>query len=163
VRIELLSDQQVLAIADLLEEARDELVERRGGPELVAETLGSQRVDSLEATRALLGQLADVAVLVTKDGVTVALGLARLDGSQGHLMIYVRPQGRSEGRGTKLFAEVLDLARNYGAQAFDVLVLPGDRPMKQICEKAGLKARKLTMALNDAPLARGDEVVAEES
>ena len=163
MKVEDLTDDQVQAIAELLETARQELEDRRGGPDLVRELFGGIELLSLANTRGLLGELASLVFIAPESGSGAFLGTVRLEGTRGHLGIYVSPEARSEGLGTALFREVLAAARREGARSFDVLVLPGDRPMKQICENAGLKARKLTMALNDAPHEPADAEVGEES
>ena len=158
-----LSDGQVQAIAELFEAAHAELLDRRGGPELLVEIFGEAPRWTSEATRAHLAGLATEIVTLSAERFQDALGLISIDGITGHLSVYVRPEARSRGVGSELFAKTLSEARRLGAQRFDVLVLPGDRPMKQVCEKAGLKARKLTMALSDAPLEPGGEAAAAES
>ncbi len=163
MRVSELSEDQVQVIADLFASAHAELQTRRGGLELLLELFGNAPRWTSEATRGHLARLATHVVFLGSDRYQDALSLIRLEGATGHLAIYVRPEVRSQGMGAELFATTLEEARRLGAQRFDVLVLPGDRPMKQICEKAGLKARKLTMALNDAPLEPDGAAGAAES
>jgi GNAT superfamily N-acetyltransferase len=163
VRVSELTEDQIQEIADIFAVAHDELQTRRGGTELLIELFGEAPTFTSEATRGHLASLATHVILLGSDRRHNALGLIRLEGDTGHLCIYVRPEGRSQGRGAALFGSTLQEARLLGAQRFDVLVLPGDRPMKQVCEKAGLKARKLTMALSDAPRELDDAAGAGES
>lgn len=60
---------------------------------------------------------------------------------EGNLALYVVPELRRQGIGSKLFAHY---RQHVGT--FDVQVCPGDRVAKNFCESVGFKARLLTMS-----------------
>lgn len=157
-----LSQEQVEMLLDLLLEAYEFLPTVRGGVVLLEEIFqvaGPLNAENCYRHICALGSKVIFDVTASK---AVAVGFIRLDGVTAHLAIYVAREARSQGIGANLFQRLLTEARKGGATRFDVVVLPGDRPMKQLCEKSGLKARKLTMALSDAVPGPVDEEAGEE-
>lgn len=59
--------------------------------------------------------------------------------------LYVEPEARELGLGEELLQGVLDWCRGRQCTGVDIAVLPGDRNMKNLCERMGLKARVLVM------------------
>lgn len=118
----------------LASEARERLREQRGGPRW------------LETHPRPAWELADVivahidAVIVGYLLLTVSDGVAQVD------EVYVTPMARELGFGDALLAEGLDRARSAGARLFEGESLPGDRETKNLYERAGIKARLITVS-----------------
>jgi GNAT superfamily N-acetyltransferase len=60
--------------------------------------------------------------------------------------VYVTPQARELGFGDALLAVALDLARSEGCTLLEGAALPGDRETKNLYERAGIKARLITVS-----------------
>lgn len=128
--------------ARLQAEARLALEEQRGGPEHLRE-----RPAVLDPSELL--QRADRLVLVaTIDDVPVGyLELAVEPGGIAEvLQVYVHPAARELGFG----AEMLEVAEQHalanGCRAIEGTALPGDRETKNLYERAGIKARRITVS-----------------
>ena len=60
--------------------------------------------------------------------------------------VYVSPEARELGFGDELLAIAIAAARERGARTLDALALPGDRNTKNLYERAGIKARLITVS-----------------
>lgn len=126
--------------AALLAQARDELVGRRGGAQL----LSAQRLEVDEWWP--VGP--DRVLLVGEfEGATVGVAGGRL-GERGQGSVdccYVRAEARRVGVGGALVAALLAWFRQAGCSGVDAPALPGDRETKQLYEAAGFTARLLVL------------------
>ena len=129
-RVERLSPELV----DMLEEAQESLMKRRGGAALFESFVGERSVtallDELVASGSLWvaqseHQLHGVAVV--RNGVVSS--------------IYVAPSSRRQGVARSLLTALLE----SDAAPQDAYALPGDRATKSLYESMGWKARLLTM------------------
>jgi GNAT superfamily N-acetyltransferase len=66
--------------------------------------------------------------------------VARID------VVYVMPQARELGFGDELLGAAIDWAREAGARFLEGEALPGDRDTKNLFERAGIKARLITVS-----------------
>jgi GNAT superfamily N-acetyltransferase len=123
----------------LEQEARDALVDQRGGARWLAEHpeigdgWGTRRSDA----DVLVAHIDDVVV-----GYLVAIlgsdSIVRID------QVWVTPEAREVGFGDELLAFAIDRARSDGAIAVEGQALPGDRHTKNLYERAGIVARLIT-------------------
>lgn len=60
--------------------------------------------------------------------------------------VYVHPEARELGFGDALLDAALGAARASGARLFEAEALPGDRETKNLYERAGIKARLITVS-----------------
>lgn len=94
--------------------------------------------------------------LALLDGVPVGylvLDLARLDDSIASVdQVWVAPGAREVGFGDALLEAAVDRARRAGATIFEGQSLPGDRQTKNLYERAGIKARLITVSTRLEPL-----------
>ena len=120
-------------------EARAALVDQRGGRRWLDThpTRIDWTVDDL-ATRTMVAHIDDA--IVGYITVTIDLPVARVD------TVYVTPMARELGFGDALLAAVLDAAREAGACLLEGEALPGDRNTKNLYERAGIKARLITVS-----------------
>ena len=134
------TDADVAAIVSLEAAARAALVEQRGG-------------DRWLATHEPHGGVAapDGAIWVaTIDGVVVGYLVSQLVGEVMRILdVFVDPEARELGFGDELLAAVVASARARGARLLEGEALPGDRDTKNLYERAGIKARLITVS---APL-----------
>lgn len=128
------------ALAQLERDARQALVDQRGGPQLLAEE------PPVGSWAALLDR-EDVVVLVgTIDEHVVAyLELVVGDATARVRQAYVEPEARELGLGDELLAQAISAARDRGCGALEGTALPGDRLTKNLYERAGITTRKLTV------------------
>jgi GNAT superfamily N-acetyltransferase len=116
-------------------EARAALVDQRGGPAWLEE---HPPLAELPSSHLLVATIDDVVVgflrLELTDG-----GVARVE------RVYVTPEARGIGFGDDLLEHALRLARERGAVAVEGEALPGDRETKNLYERAGITARKITV------------------
>lgn len=59
---------------------------------------------------------------------------------------FVAEQARENGFGDALLAAFMDASREAGARILDGTALPGDRETKNLYERAGIKARLITVS-----------------
>jgi GNAT superfamily N-acetyltransferase len=93
----------------------------------------------------------DVIVAVI-DGVVV--GFLHLSGPDDRgiarvVQVYVEPEAREVGFGDLLLAAAIEVMRARAARVIEAEALPGDRDTKNLYERAGITARKITVS---APL-----------
>lgn len=123
----------------LEQEARADVALRRGGPQLLADRPAID--DGWPAV------IADGTVLVAViDEVPVGYLVLDARGSTAVVeQVYVTPEARDLGFGDGLLETAMDVARSAGATAIEAEALPGDRETKNLYERAGVTARKLTV------------------
>ena len=136
-----LSIDDVGVVAQLERDARDALPTERGGPAHLAE-------------RAAVGEWgglvdrADRPVWVSSiDDVVVGYLELEIDGDTARVMqVYVDPLAREIGFGDWLLEAAIDEARGRGCNVIEGFALPGDRATKNLYERAGITARKITVS-----------------
>lgn len=122
----------------LQDRLRDELVDQKGGPALLATAVPLAG----GATTTWIGLIGTVPVAFAVAGLA-----AQHDGTDRVVVetIYVEPEARAVGVGTALMGVVRAWAVEQDAVAIDATVLPGDRASKNFFERHGLVARAITV------------------
>ncbi|MFP5487647.1 MAG: GNAT family N-acetyltransferase [Acidimicrobiia bacterium] len=130
-----------LAEVALLEAtARSALVHQRGGERWLATRPPHQGL-APEGGRVWVG---------TIDGVVVGYLVCDLADDVARVLdVFVLPEAREVGFGDELLAAAVAAARERGATVIEAEALPGDRETKNLYERAGIKARLITVS---APL-----------
>ena len=133
--------EDIAVVAQLELDARAALAEQRGGLAHLAERAAvgewAELVDSAERP---------VWVSTIDD---VVLGYLELEiaGDTARVMqVYVEPQAREVGFGDWLLEAALAEARTQGCIVIEGYALPGDRATKNLYERAGITARKITVS-----------------
>lgn len=127
-------------LAWLEAEARAALADLRGGPRWLAThpARSDDWVAAVSADTVFVAHIGDVAVgylvLVTAGPVAVVDD------------VYVTPPARELGFGDELLAAAVDRARAAGCELLEGASLPGDRDTKNLYERAGIKARLITVS-----------------
>lgn len=135
-------DADAPQVAILESEARAALVEQRGGPAHLAER---PAVGDWSALANVAGQHVWVATIGE-----VVVGYLQLQvvGAAAEVMqVFVHPEAREVGFGDWLLEAALAEARSQGCTVLEGTALPGDRQTKNLYERAGIKARKITVSL----------------
>lgn len=121
-------------------ESRSALVGQRGGDRWL-ETHPPRRDRWLESVDRDVAWVAHIGeVLVGYLALVVSDGLATVDD------VYVTPQARELGFGDALLAAAIDHAKTVGCSLLEGSSLPGDRDTKNLYERAGIKARLITVS-----------------
>ena len=131
----------VAAVAQLEAEARAALLDQRGGPAHLAERPAVAAWAALlkaEHQHAWVATIDDVAVGYLQ--MTVAADAAEV------WQVYVHPEARELGFGDWLLEAAMARARELGCTVLEGTALPGDRDTKNLYERAGIKARKITVS-----------------
>lgn len=130
-------------VAALEAMARTALLEQRGGPAHLAEV---PAVGEWAALPAEPQQHVWVALI---DDVPVGYLQCRIvpSGPAEVVQVFVHPQARELGFGDWLLEAALQAARDAGSTVLEGTALPGDRDTKNLYERAGIKARKITVSL----------------
>jgi ribosomal protein S18 acetylase RimI-like enzyme len=129
------------AVAQLEAEARTALLAQRGGPAHLAER------SAVADWAALLSSAGQHAWVATIDDVVVGYLQLQVAGTAAEvLQVYVHPEAREVGFGDWLLEAALGTARAQGCTVFEGTALPGDRDTKNLYERAGIKARKITVS-----------------
>ncbi len=129
------------AVAQLERDARAALVDQRGGPAHLAE-------------RAAVGEWAPLVnsaerpvwVSTIDDVVLGYLELEVVGDTARVMQVYVEPQAREIGFGDWLLEAAIEQARSRGCKTIEGFALPGDRATKNLYERAGITARKITVS-----------------
>lgn len=117
--------------------ARGELAGQRGGERWLA-THQEHRGRVSEATSLWVA---------TIDAVVVGYLVCDLDDATAHVRdVFVHPEARELGFGDELLAAALTAARAAGAARLEAEALPGDRDVKNLYERAGIKARLIVVS-----------------
>ncbi|MDP2291189.1 MAG: GNAT family N-acetyltransferase [Actinomycetota bacterium] len=132
------------AVAELEREARTALIEQRGGPAHLAERA------EVGDWAAVLTDPLRAAWVGTIDEVVVGYLELAYHGPVAEVMqVFVHPEAREVGFGDWMLEAALAEARSRGCTTIEGTALPGDRHTKNLYERAGITARKITLA---APL-----------
>ncbi|MDJ0771465.1 MAG: GNAT family N-acetyltransferase [Ilumatobacter sp.] len=126
---------------DLLEaEARAALASQRGGPRWLAThpSRGGRWAGVIGLDHVFVAHIGDVVVGYVV--ATVEAGVATIAD------VYVTPEARELGFGDQLLAAAIASAREVGAAHLEGEALPGDRDTKNLYERAGIKARLITVS-----------------
>lgn len=131
----------VPAVAQLEAEARTALLDQRGGPAHLAER------PAVASWSELLDERSQHVWVATIDDVAVGYLQLVVDGSAAEVwQVYVHPEAREVGFGDWLLEAALARARELGCTVLEGTALPGDRDTKNLYERAGIKARKITVS-----------------
>jgi GNAT superfamily N-acetyltransferase len=85
--------------------------------------------------------------VATIDDVVVGYLVVQLDGDVARIAdVFVHPEARELGFGDELLAAAVTAARGSGATLLEGEALPGDRDTKNLYERAGIKARLITVS-----------------
>ena len=137
------------ALSELEAAARSGLIGTRGGDALLAE---HPAVGDWAALIAAVGQIVVVCTIDAGAGEAVVGYIQSTvdDGPLGRTVTvrqaYVDPQARELGFGSDMLDVVIATARSQGATVVEGTALPGDRDTKNLYERAGITARKITVS-----------------
>lgn len=134
-------------IAQLDVEARAALADARGGAAWIAETPPTAWRDAVDDPRRR------VWVATIDDVVVGALELIVPDQSGIGIVrqVYVHPEARELGFGDTLLERAMAAIVLAGGHTVEATALPGDRDTKNLYERAGVTARKLTVSRRLVP------------
>jgi GNAT superfamily N-acetyltransferase len=124
----------------LEDEARSALLDQRGGPRWLEThaVRGEGWSAVLERSRVWVAVLDDV--LMGYIVLSTDRSVATID------EVYVSPDAREVGFGDALLESAIESARAGGARLLEGEALPGDRDTKNLYERAGIKARLITVS-----------------
>jgi GNAT superfamily N-acetyltransferase len=123
-------------------EARAALADQRGG----VRWLDTHTERGPEWPTAIGGHSGGV-VVAHIDDVLVGYLVLTIEGVLSRVEeVYVTPRARELGFGDALLDAALDLARQAGCSLLEGESLPGDRDTKNLYERAGIKARLITVS-----------------
>lgn len=138
-----LTQTDAFAVATLEHEARTALLDQRGGPAHLAER---PPVGDWGAVLLRTDQLVWVATI--DEVVVVGYLQLRVVGAAAEvLQVYVHPEAREVGFGDWLLEAAIGAARSLECTVLEGTALPGDRATKNLYERAGIKARKITVSV----------------
>ena len=143
------------ALLALAEQAWDEALGQRGGPQLTRDLDPPDAWN--ERFESLLDDPGYHLVVGAIEGVVLGFALARSDRPNDHaaavelVALYTEPEARGVGIAAGLINDVTTWAAGRGATGIDAAVLPGNRSAKNFFESFGMKARLIRVhrALND--------------
>ncbi|MCE9621715.1 MAG: GNAT family N-acetyltransferase [Actinomycetia bacterium] len=129
------------AVAQLERDARAALLDQRGGPAHLAERPPVGKW-------AALADCADRPVWVsTIDDVVLGYIELEIAGDTARVMqVYVEPEAREIGFGDWMLEAAIEEARSRACTVIEGFALPGDRATKNLYERAGITARKITVS-----------------
>lgn len=122
--------------------ARDGLHDVRGG------ALRLQECAPVDSWSDLVTDPDRVVLVGTLDDHPVAFLVMHMSAAKNRGLIshvYVEVEGRELGLGDNLVEQAVDAVRVRGLSGIEAVALPGDRDTKNLFERAGLTARKLTV------------------
>ncbi len=131
----------VEALGDLEAEARDALIDARGGLRWLEEhpLIGPEWAGLLERGDVFVAEI-DQTVPVGYLVLHVTGEVATVD------QVYVTVGARQLGFGDALLEAATERARQLGARLLEGQALPGDRETKNLYERAGITARLITVS-----------------
>jgi GNAT superfamily N-acetyltransferase len=139
VRRSIGEERDVSELVALEVEARDALLDQRGGSRWLVEhpVVGATWTDRCRVSDVWVAHIDDVVVgyMVTDLGDDL---IVRID------QVWVTPLARELGFGDGLLEAAIESARARGAVAVEGQALPGDRQTKNLYERAGIVARLIT-------------------
>jgi ribosomal protein S18 acetylase RimI-like enzyme len=134
----------VEALGALEHEAREAIIDARGGAALLAEqpAVGEWATVLADAMRVVWVATIDDVVL----GV-LELRLPQYEGGTGTVrQVYVVPGARELGLGDEMLAAAIEATVEAGGTTIEAVALPGDRETKNLFERSGLTARLITVS-----------------
>ncbi len=139
---------RVAVVFDCAELARLESLARGGIADVRGGALRLQECQQVDDWAALVDD-PDSRVFVGEiDAVVVAYAVLRLDAQRDRGIIshaYVEIEARELGFGDTMIEFAIAAVRGAGLTGIEATALPGDRDTKNLFERAGLTARKLTV------------------
>lgn len=137
-------------LESLEREARAALVGSRGGDRWLEEhpERSAEWAEIVRSAVALVGTIDEVVVGYLVG--TVSQTVATIE------VIYVTPPARLVGFGDALLANAVASFIDRDATVVEGTALPGDREMKNLFERAGIKARLITLSANVVDVRVGD-------
>ena len=137
-----LAQTDAAEVASLEHDARTALLEQRGGLAHLAER------PAVGDWAALVLQTDQHVWVATIDEVTVGYLQLQIVGAAAEVMqVYVHPEAREVGFGDWLLEAAMSAARSLDCTVLEGTALPGDRATKNLYERAGIKARKITVSV----------------
>lgn len=134
----------VEALAELEAEARDALVDARGGRRWLEEhpLIGAGWPQVVAERTVFVARIP-----AEPEPLPVGYLVLRVDGAVAHVdQVWVTPGARELGCGDALLEAAVDAARRAGAGVLEAHALPGDRDTKNLYERAGITARLITVS-----------------
>ncbi len=131
-------------LALLEQQARESIVDVRGGAALLAE---QPAIGDASAWAAAIADVGRAVWVATVDDVPVGLLELILPEAAGGVgvvrQVFVRAEARELGFGDELLAQAIEATVAAGGVVIESHALPGDRDTKNLFERAGVTARKL--------------------
>jgi ribosomal protein S18 acetylase RimI-like enzyme len=138
--VRLAEDRDGADLARLDELARAAALLYRGGSLLVGEC--PPVIDWRDA----IGDPSQCVFVGTLDEVVLGFLVVRLGVDRGVITnVFVEPEARQLGLGDTLIEFAIAVVRKAGLAGIEAVALPGDRETKNLYERAGLTARKITV------------------
>lgn len=126
-------------LSQLETEARDAIVDQRGGDRWLAEhSPVEHRWDQLDDDVDVIVGHIDEVIISYLVAVLGGDGILRVD------QVWVTPEARELGFGDEMLAFAIERGKERGALAIEGESLPGDRHTKNLYERAGIVARLIT-------------------
>ena len=135
------SEDDVMAIVDLANEARMEIAQFRGHDQLLEVSSSTEQQWSTTITSSK-----NIVLVALRSLSIVGYAKGDIDAKGTICMVshvFVDPQARQLGIGAGLIGEIARVAKAKGCQTLDAVALPGDRKMKNLYERIGMPARLL--------------------
>ncbi len=137
-----LAQTDAAEVATLEHDARTALMEQRGGLAHLAER------PAVGDWAGLVLQTDQHVWVATIDEVPVGYLQLQIVGAAAEVMqVYVHPEAREVGFGDWLLEAAMAAARSLDCTVLEGTALPGDRATKNLYERAGIKARKITVSV----------------
>jgi GNAT superfamily N-acetyltransferase len=138
--IRLAEPDDLIQLADLEAQARNRLIDQRGGNRWLEEHPPARWVDLVSMSTVTVACL---------DGVVLGylVCLSRSGGIAAIEQVYVTPEARGIGCGDGMMAFTIERARASGHRLLEGEALPGDRETKNLFERAGITARLITVSV----------------
>lgn len=136
-----LAADDVAEVAQLESDARAALLDQRGGVAHLAEreAVGDwATLINCDNRKVWVGTIDDVVVGY--------LELEVVGDSARVMQVYVEPLAREVGFGDWLLEAAIEEARARGCRVVEGYALPGDRATKNLYERSGITARKITVS-----------------
>lgn len=136
-----LTTDDAAVVAQLEADARAALIEQRGGPAHLAERppVGDWAALAHSADRPVWVSTIDDVVVGYLE-LEIANEVARV------MQVFVDPLAREVGFGDWLLEAAIEEGRQRGCNVIEGFALPGDRATKNLYERAGITARKITVS-----------------
>ncbi len=141
-RIREFSELDLAAVTDMDDAARSHLADQRGGEAWLAEhpPIGTVLETQCRISVAVLADMV-VGFCVTIDDVDALRGrICRIE------RVYVDERAREIGCGDALLVHEMRHAISRGCDFIEADALPGDRDTKNLYERAGITARRITVS-----------------